>query len=269
MADFNINILEEIPNSLPCNATSTPNQSSGIYTAIFDVGEGTGDTGIAYNAFGVPDRFRIIYNGAIVADSKYVGDSLANSTTDLLTGSPWTLSKYEYTSDGQGGGDYQLAADQSGNVLTITNSDIANGTSTEPTIGTGSLIFTKFSPQPSFFTVITEAPLGGTAWNINSICPGSLLAPSAISIATGDCDELAPVQLGFLYIQGTNLVDGVVIYQEPTFNTPYNGLGAPYTLNRTNNTSINVGFNPSNDVVTFNIDSNGVVNNIAECTPPL
>jgi len=165
MATFTLNINAALSPIVPCSDAVIPNQSSGIYETIFDIGSDLGTTGINYDAIGEPDRFQIEYDGVIVADSKYVGS--------LLTGTPPTyfslintfndLPIYEY--DGAG-----YVNNGNTSTITVTQDDIADGV-TEPEAGAGVLTFNKTAASPSTMKVIVTAPLPSTGWNMSSICP--------------------------------------------------------------------------------------------------
>lgn len=55
----------------------TFNGSRGIYEAVVDMGLVTGEIHFVFNAWGVPDRFIIDYDGDVAADSLFIGDRLS------------------------------------------------------------------------------------------------------------------------------------------------------------------------------------------------
>ncbi|MEP0266722.1 hypothetical protein [Dokdonia sp.] len=121
--------------SVPCDQTFNHSGGAGDFFYFIDFGNETGTAGIDYNAYGVPDRFIIEWNGNIVADSGFVGSSSHN--TSLV---------------------------QAG----VSQSDINTGS---PSTGSGTLTFNKTQSTPTKAKITVQAPLGGTAWNVQGKCP--------------------------------------------------------------------------------------------------
>lgn len=151
---------------ISCGDSFTASGTTGIYEVNINLGTGTGWAGIAYNAQNVPDRFQIYRSGTLVADSKYVGDSIAagppTSYSDLL--GPKTLSVYQY----DGSAFVDTGVDES---FTVVQDDIANNT-TEAIDGNGILLFNKTTALPASITLRVIGPIGSTSWDLsNIICP--------------------------------------------------------------------------------------------------
>lgn len=123
----------------------------GTFSFQLNLGTGIGNCGINYNAYSVPDRFRIEYDGVEVADSGYVGSN--NYDNSLLA---------------EG----------------VNPSDI---NTENPPNGVGILTFNKTTAEPQFATVFVDAVLGGTAWNISGICPPSEKAINIINSFSNSC----------------------------------------------------------------------------------
>ena len=126
-----VEILETV---IPCDGKFSSSGQQGNFTFTIDFGTGVGFAGINYNAYSVPDRFIIEWNGQTF-DTGFVGDS---------------------------SNDAQLIA---------AGVDLADINTGSPSTGSGSLIFTKNLPSPSTAKVTVLAPLGNTGWNITGICP--------------------------------------------------------------------------------------------------
>ena len=90
--------------------------------------------GIHYNAYSVPDRFIIEWNGQKY-DSGFVGSSSLNGS--LISAG-------------------------------VNPADIKTA---NPSNGAGSLKFNKTSALPRYAKVTVLVPLGSTAWNVSGICP--------------------------------------------------------------------------------------------------
>ena len=169
MATFTINIEASNDSVVACGTLVIPNQSLGIYETTFELGSNTGTAGINYNGQGIPDRFQIEYNGVIVADSKYVGNSLSGTplTYNGLVNTFNNITIYEY--DGSGYINTGLT-----NTITVAQSDIADNSTQYPSAGSGTLTFNKTNASPSTIKVIVTAPLANTGWNMSSICPTTI-----------------------------------------------------------------------------------------------
>lgn len=150
---------------ISCGDTLNANGNVGIYEVLLNFGTETGYCGIQYNAQGIPDRFQLYWNDVLVADSKYVGDSLSGippGYTGLL--GEHTLDIFEFNG---------VSFDDTGNddTITVIQDDIANNT-TEPTDGSGFLVFNKTTALPATARLVTTGPVSSTAWGIiDVICP--------------------------------------------------------------------------------------------------
>lgn len=160
--DSNI-ALVEINVGVDCSAGINASGNVGIYEAIVVIGTGTGNTGITFDAFSVPDRFQIEYDGNIVADSLYRGDALTGDppTASGLLGTHTDIAVYNFNG---------TSFDATGETRTVTvaQSDVAPVGQTD---GNGSISFYKATAQPTVMKIIVTAPTGGTAWNLTGDCP--------------------------------------------------------------------------------------------------
>lgn len=125
-----------VPSSVEvnCDETFAPQGDVGLYEFEINFGTNTGLAGIHYNAYSVPDRFIIEWDGNTY-DSGYVGESYFD------------------------------------NQLIATGVDPADINTGVPSTGKGVLTFNKTSALPSTAKITVIAPLGGTAWRISGICP--------------------------------------------------------------------------------------------------
>ena len=70
--------IGRIGTPINCDTGLSANGNTGVYIVNAIVGTDIGRVTLTYDSFNIPDRFQIIYDGNIVADSKYVGDSLGS-----------------------------------------------------------------------------------------------------------------------------------------------------------------------------------------------
>jgi len=132
---------------VPCDEAFAPSGASGNFTYVLDFGTEIGTVGIEYNAFSVPDRFIVEYDG-VTYDTGFVGSS---------------------------------SQDQN---LINAGVDPVDINTANPSNGSGSLIIPKPNALPSQATITVLAPLGSTAWNVKGICAASV--PPIASIIADD-----------------------------------------------------------------------------------
>ena len=108
----------------------------GIEIIPITIGTDSGWFGINYNAYGVPDKFDVEWNNNIYT-SKYVGDAESNH-----------------------------ALIEAGVPLSSINTAV-------PGNGSGALYIYKESVLPIGANIIVTAPLPGTAWTFDVICPNT------------------------------------------------------------------------------------------------
>lgn len=178
-----------------CDESFSYNGNSGTFEFQLDFGTDVGQAGIDYNAFGVPDKFEIEWNGNVYS-SGYVGSS--NSDQQLLN-------------------------------LGIPQSEINTGS---PSTGAGTLTFPKTTATPTVATIRVTAPLAGTAWNIAGRCPEP--NSKEIEVGIGECDN-NPTQWNSAFVDApssSNYIpqNGDVIYQDSALTTPYDGGGENHKM---------------------------------------
>lgn len=120
---------------VPCGTVFSSPVSMGNYLFEVDLGSGTDTAGIDYNAYGVPKRFIVNYDG-VDYDTGYVGDSAY---------------------------DAQLLA------AGVAPGDI--NTTPAPGNGQGTLLFPKPLAAPDFALVTVEAPIINANWQVTPLCP--------------------------------------------------------------------------------------------------
>ena len=130
-----VSTIDVLSTIVQCDESFSPSGQSGNFTYDLDFGSDTGIVGIEYNAYSVPDRFLIEYDG-VVHDTGFVGASSYDS---------------------------QLIA------AGVDPADINTGS---PSTGSGSLTFSKPNATPTKATVTVLAPLGSTGWNVKGVCAG-------------------------------------------------------------------------------------------------
>lgn len=127
---------------IACDESFSFTGQSGVTELEIDFGTDIGQAGIAYNAFGVPDKFDIEWNGQLFS-SGYVG--VNTSDQQLLN-------------------------------LGIPPSEINTA---NPSNGSGQLLFDKTQATPTKAKIIVTAPLSGTAWEVSGICPQVVTPPQS------------------------------------------------------------------------------------------
>lgn len=123
------------PTTTPCGSTATYSGGAAFPSEVFiDLGSGTGNVVLHYDALSIPDKFEVFFGGNKVIDTGYRGDS-----------------------------SYQSALDAALAAMSLPPETIM-GT------GSGTASFTK-SSVATFALVRVYAPLSGTAWNFIMDCP--------------------------------------------------------------------------------------------------
>ena len=191
-------VWDYIEPLLECSDTINFSGGDGIYEFSVAVGTGIGDTTLTFNSIGVPDRFEIIWNGNVVADSLFVGDNLPNTTQENEITSATSLTKYVYDGD--------VFEDEGTESVNFTSSDIANSSTSRPTSGDGSvgnqvgvvggyptgtplasdgdvkLTFNKTSEYPQTIKVRVTGVNTGTAWSVSALdCPSETTADEYVN----------------------------------------------------------------------------------------
>lgn len=191
-----------LPPSVPCNFNETLNlgvAGIGVFYIPVNLGEGLGEVQVTFGAIGIPDRFQIIYQGEIVADSLFVGAvdaCFSISPIENITTLPTYY--YDYLTDSylQSGNEYFTFTNENdvadctgfrsqgdvGNQIGVVPNypDNPNATACD---GNVKLSFNKEqeNPQIAFIKIIT-GPCGAGAsdsnFDISSIiCPGDVPEP--------------------------------------------------------------------------------------------
>ena len=188
------------PTTVPCNAANVNfSGTNGIFLAeAIVLGDGVGGVTASFDSIGQPDRFQLIWNGSVVADSLFVGDDLIGSltsyntevgtitgevtqtiftfdnSTDTFTNTgttetnTWVASNIAPYSDGT----TNLRSNGSNGAQVGVLANLPSAT-TKAADGTITLAFNKNLRSPSSFNIkIFGHPAGGTAWRLNSLtCP--------------------------------------------------------------------------------------------------
>jgi len=173
--------------SLPCGGSLSASGSDGVYIVEAQLGSETGEVVVEFDSANIPDRFELIYDGQVVADSLFVGDSLPSTNLEDDIINAFTLDRFVYN-----GSAFDLDGQESVN---FTSADIAVSDGTETRAsgnGTGQigvvanfpestslasngevkLTFNKTQPSPSTLTIRVTGVSGSTAWNIKGLqCP--------------------------------------------------------------------------------------------------
>jgi PKD repeat protein len=134
-------ILQSIPCGNPVQYTGHsvfPYQSS-----LIDLGNGTGTVTFNFDSFNIPDKYLVIINNAVVANTGYVGQNNITQQNALNTA--------------------LLARG-------LPSEPINQLTNVVGHYGSGSISFSKTSDQ-QYAMVEVYAPIAATAWNFTLLCP--------------------------------------------------------------------------------------------------
>jgi len=158
---------------IPCDddlAFSSPS-GAGTYYIDVNIGTSTGLVVLEYDAGNIPDRFEIIYDGATVADSEYVGG--------YLTGNPPNANKNLWGDTGNFVGSvYNNIPDKEWDgAAFIPLGPVTNHTIVQPdiapfgfTAGAGAISFIKTTASPSIMRVKVTSVVANTGWSISTHC---------------------------------------------------------------------------------------------------
>jgi hypothetical protein len=167
--------------------------NEGIFLIDVTLGSDIGVVTLNYEAFGIPDRFEIVFDGNSVVDSLYVGDSLTGNPPNYagMVGSTYN-NIIEYFWNGAFFG-------VTGNTenISIVQGDIASFGETQRR---GVLNFVKSTSTPTSMQIKVSAPLGSTAWNLSTTCPTDVPKSSIIEndlVEQGDtlCTSCATIEV--------------------------------------------------------------------------
>lgn len=209
-----------------CDESFAPTGNQGNFSYVLDFGTGVGLAGINYNAYSVPDRFIIEWNGQTF-DSGFVGSSTYNQ--QLINAG-------------------------------VNPADINTAS---PSNGSGTLTFQKTSQFPTTATITVLAPLGGTGWLVEGICPSGNVQGELVEVGKALCGNNPSNWLG-VYIDTpdpSNYVPtvGDIIYSDINLTTPYNGNDDHHRMRVTNP--------PFQQVLDyqFEVASNGLITSVQQC----
>jgi len=132
-----------------CDQSFSYSGESGVFEFQIDFGTDIGTCGINYDAYGVPDKFEIEWNGQIFSTG-FVGDTYYNQQLINLGVPPSQI-------------------------------NTAN-----PGNGSGILNFVKSQAFPTTATVRVTAPLSGTGWAMSGICPQPISTGNFTEISWND-----------------------------------------------------------------------------------
>lgn len=143
---------------IPCGTSSSYSGGNAYPTSnTITLGSGTGTVSLQFQAFNVPDRFIVQWNGNYVIDTGYRGDPAYNigganrsTFTSSLTGKVDPITGLTYPNNTQWPGD--------GYPIVIS---FGNGTATFP----------KGASSPTTANVFVYGPIVGTAWTFTLGCP--------------------------------------------------------------------------------------------------
>jgi hypothetical protein len=169
--------------AIACGGSLSANGQEGYYEVNATVGSDTGQVTVEFNSFSVPDRIQLVWNGAIVADSLFVGDSVQNSVTEIQNITSFNKFLYDgstFQPNGTIAVNYSSAdiADYSGTdrsngsvgnqIGVVANYPISSSLASDGNI---KLTFNKTTAEPTQMSIIV-AGISNTAWEILDLeCP--------------------------------------------------------------------------------------------------
>ena len=173
--------------TIPCGGSIALEGDAGIYEVEAELGSDTGLIVVEFNSGGIPDRFQLIYDGSVVADSLFVGDSLPNTTFENDITLVTTLERFVYngtTFDADGSESVNFSAsdiavsdgsetraDGSGTGQLNVVENFPNSGS-KASNGNIKLFFDKTDALPSKITIKITGVNNSTLWRINNLeCP--------------------------------------------------------------------------------------------------
>jgi hypothetical protein len=127
-------VWDYIEPQIECSDTLSTSGGEGIYEVELDLGTDTGIATVEFNSLSVPDRFEILWNGSVVADSLFVGDSLPSTSEEDLIINATSLPVYEFD-----GTNFVLSTTEPTRSVNFTSADIADSSTLRPTSGDGSI----------------------------------------------------------------------------------------------------------------------------------
>lgn len=185
-------VWDYIEPQIECSDTLSTSGSEGIYELELELGTDTGIATVQFESVTIPDRFELLWNGSVVADSLFVGDGLPGTssyTTEITSAT--SLPVYEFD-----GTNFVQSATEPTRSVNFTTADIASTTISRPTSGDGSvgnqvgvvggyptgtplacdgavkLEFNKSTAYPTKVTIRVTGVNTQTAWYIQGIeCP--------------------------------------------------------------------------------------------------
>ena len=179
-------ILIDSPAFLSCG-DSLPifSGGAGIYDVVVDLGTSVGEVVVEFNSFNIPDRFQIIWDGKLVADSLFLGDrNFTRYQNDIINAT--YLGRHVLNEDLEFDfiENVSVNYDSSDIVPTIGLRGVVEvdgqigvfrdplDTVTRVSEGQVQLFFNKDKPSPSRAVIRVIGASDSTAWSINSIqCP--------------------------------------------------------------------------------------------------
>lgn len=188
---INVSVTVE-STGIGCGGSVTASGNAGYYEVNAIIGDATGVTTVTFDAQGVPDRFQIIWDGNVVADSLFVGDSLPNTTYQNSILNATVLNKFLYDGgifipNGTINVDYSAVdiADSTGAVGTLRGlGSIGNQVgvvvnyptpSAKASDGNVKLSFNKTAVSPANITIVAIGTESGTVWNLQNVeCPSNI-----------------------------------------------------------------------------------------------
>lgn len=186
-------LLWDYRNIVACGSTASYSGTALTSNTTVTMGSANGNVTFNYDAQSTPDRFVITLNGAIVADSGYVGlNTLANYNALIAAG--------------VSASDIKLTSPYDG---TVNNS-------------TGTLKFTK--TQTGDPTLTVYSPLSSNGWSVATACVG--LNTVTIDTTNGTLSNVCsqtPATTKYHNSPSSTPTVGCVVYNNSTGTTVYDG----------------------------------------------
>lgn len=214
------------------NSFSFPGGDEGVYKIDVNAGTDVGYVRVSFGAVSIPDRFQIVYDGNIVADSLFVGGVLPNTSAenDILNAN--YVTEYEYipvlntfaptgnsiqvnytvadiaTSDGT---ETRANGSGTGQLGIVANYPNASAKASD---GDVALVFYKDKANVTNFELVVIGVSEFTSWNFDGMtCP---MTPYYRTLTESECYDPVEVGLGEFFIPD-GVAQGNVVYTSLAF----------------------------------------------------
>ena len=176
-----------VGDGLNCGGSLSVSGGKGIYILEAQLGSNTGQAEVELEAANIPDRFQLIYDGQVVADSLFIGDALPDTSYEYSIEFVTFLDKFVYDGNnfqpaGRENVDFGPSDIAQSNGSEVRSSGSGTGqlgvvsnfpsSSSKASNGNIKLFFNKTKATPTTMTIRVTGVETNTGWTIlNLQCP--------------------------------------------------------------------------------------------------